>query len=97
MSLIVSFDVVIRCNSKWEQVSEEGVKNCLSSFRSTHHLQPEHYGKELEDLIFNVSLEAQEEGWVDDGTFASKPGGKECEEIYLPRLYCPLCSGVPGI
>lgn len=97
MSLIISFDITIKCNSRWEQVSDEGVKCCQSSFRSTHHLQPEHYGKKLENLIFDVSLEAQDEGWVDDGKFVTKPGGEDWEETYISILYCPLCSGHPGI
>lgn len=75
MSLIVSFDVTIKCNSSFERVSEEGVECCQSSFTETHHLQPEHYANKCGNFILSTYASAIGLGW-----FARED-----------RVYCPAC------
>ena len=78
MSLIVSFDVTIKCNSSFEKVSDEGIECCQSSFTQTHHIQPEHYRREIAGLILETYASAIGVGW-----------NKTCGTV--EDLYCPQC------
>ncbi len=75
MSIIISIDISIKCNSSWEQVSIEGVKCCQSKFTSTFHLQPEHVGDTFRSYILEVYEEARSIGWKGNGA----------------TIYCPQC------
>ena len=75
MSLIISFDVTVQCNSSFEKISDEGIECCRSSFSETHHLQPEHLRIESGSWIFSTLAGAVGAGWftIED------------------KIYCPQC------
>ena len=78
MSIIISIEITLKCNSRWEQVSSEGVECCQSKFTSTFHLQPEHWDDSYSGYLLEVIEEARSIGWK----------GEE------DRIYCPECDEV---
>jgi len=87
-----SIEVAVRCDSKWQSVSfKSGLKHCNNEYSKVFHLQPEHYEQKLGDLIEEVSQEAQDEGWVDEGKYVKRKEGGKWGVTYIPFLYCTSC------
>jgi len=78
MSLMISVEITLKCNSRWEQVSGKGVECCQSKFTSTFHLQPEHWDARFEDYFIELIGEARSIGWKGEDD----------------RIYCPECDEV---
>ncbi|BAQ90681.1 hypothetical protein [uncultured Mediterranean phage uvMED] len=75
---MISIEITLKCNSRWEQVSSEGVECCQSKFTSTFHLQPEHFGDRFGGYILEVYEEARRIGWKGNGATIYCP---ECDEV----------------
>ena len=78
MSIMISIEITLKCNSRWEIVSDEGIETCHSKYTSTFHIQPEHSNDILSGYILEVAEEAQNCGWK----------GKD------GKIYCPECDEV---